>query len=111
MYGPPKVVRRRGTPDDAGVVVYIEDVSERRRIDQVRTDFVANISHELKTPVGAMSVLAETLDDETDPETIRRVVGRMMAETTRLRTIDDLIEFSRIELGGERRTNRCASTT
>ena len=106
MYGPPKVVlvvQALALANQAGVVVYIEDVSERRRIDQVRTDFVANISHELKTPVGAMSVLAETLQDEDDPETVRRVVARMMGEAQRAaRTIDDLIELSRIELGGER---------
>lgn len=104
MYGPPKVVLVvHGLALDNGVVVYIEDVSEPRRIDQVRTDFVANISHELKTPIGAMSVLAETLEGEDDPATVRRVVGRMMGEAQRAsRTIDDLIELSRIELGGER---------
>ena len=105
MYGPPKVVLvvEALALDAGGAVVYIEDVSERRRIDQVRTDFVANISHELRTPVGALSVLAETLEDEDDPETVRRVVDRMMSEAQRAsRTIDDLIELSRIELGGER---------
>jgi two-component system sensor histidine kinase SenX3 len=107
MYGPPKVVldieARRLTGD--GVVVFIDDVSERRRIEQVRTDFVANISHELKTPVGALAVLAETLEDETDPETVRRIVDRMQVEAARAtRTIDDLMELSRIELGGERET-------
>jgi two-component system, OmpR family, sensor histidine kinase SenX3 len=106
MYGPPKVVlvvHALALEHQTGVVVYIEDVSERRRIDQVRTDFVANISHELKTPVGAMSVLAETLQDEDDPDIVRRVVARMMGEAQRAaRTIDDLIELSRIELGGER---------
>jgi two-component system sensor histidine kinase SenX3 len=105
MYGPPKVVldihaQRLGS---GGVVVFVDDVSERRRVEQVRTDFVANISHELKTPVGALAVLAETLEDETDPETIARIVGRMQGEADRAaRTIDDLMELSRIELGGER---------
>ncbi|MCB0967026.1 MAG: sensor histidine kinase [Ilumatobacter sp.] len=105
MYGPPKVVLVVDAHRLAsgGVVVFIDDVSERRRIEQVRTDFVANISHELKTPVGALAVLAETLEDETDPETIRRVVDRMQGEAARAaRTIDDLLELSRIELGGER---------
>ena len=60
--------------DGGGGVVFVEDISERRRVEQVRTDFVANISHELKTPVGALSVLAETLVDEDDPSTIQRVV-------------------------------------
>jgi two-component system sensor histidine kinase SenX3 len=84
-------------------VAFVEDISERRRIEQTRTDFVANISHELRTPVGALSVLAETLVDETNLDTIARVVTRMLAETDRAsRTIDDLMELSRIEMGGER---------
>jgi two-component system sensor histidine kinase SenX3 len=105
IYGPPRtvlVVEARPVRD-GGAVVFVEDISERRRIDQVRTDFVANISHEIKTPVGALSVLAETLEGETDRETIDRVVERMVAEAERAtRTIDDLLELSRIELGGER---------
>jgi two-component system, OmpR family, sensor histidine kinase SenX3 len=68
----------------------------------VRTDFVANISHELKTPVGALAVLAETLIDETDPDIVGRIAERLLDEAHRAaRTIDDLIELSRIELGGE----------
>jgi two-component system sensor histidine kinase SenX3 len=105
FYGPPKVVfdvSSRPLPN-GGSVAFVADISERRRVDQVRTDFVANISHELKTPVGALSVLAETLIDETDHETIQRIVARMMAETDRAsRTIDDLMELSRIEVGAER---------
>lgn len=105
MYGPPKVVLvidAQRMPN-GGVVAFVDDISERRRVEQVRTDFVANISHELKTPVGALSVLAETLEDESDPEITRRVVGRMQDEAARAaRTIDDLLELSRIELGGER---------
>lgn len=105
MYGPPRavfVVEARPMPE-GGAVVFIDDISEQRRIDQVRTDFVANISHELKTPIGALSVLAETLEGETDRDTIDRVVRRMMGEAERAsRTIDDLMELSRIELGGER---------
>ena len=104
IYGPPKtilVVEARPLPK-GGAVVFVDDISERRRIDQVRTDFIANVSHELKTPVGALSVLAETLEEDTDPETTRRVVGRMMNEAQRAsRTIDDLLELSRIELGSE----------
>ena len=68
----------------------------------MRTDFVANISHELKTPVGALAVLAETLVDETDPAVVARIAERMLDEAHRAaRTIDDLLELSRIELGGE----------
>jgi two-component system sensor histidine kinase SenX3 len=105
LYGPPRVVlvlEAQAMPD-GGVVIFIEDVSEQRRVDQVRTDFVANISHELKTPVGAMSVLAETLEGETDPATVERIVERMVSEAQRAtRTIDDLMELSQIESGAER---------
>ena len=104
LYGPPKsVVFVTAAPTaNGGAFAFIEDISERRRIDAVRTDFVANISHELKTPVGALAVLAETLADEDDPATIRRIADRMLEEAHRAaRTIDDLMELSRIELGGE----------
>ena len=105
LYGPPKQVFDvvgHALPD-GGSVVFVDDVSERRRVDQVRTDFVANISHELKTPIGALAVLAETLVGETDPTTIERVVNRMLAEADRAsETIDDLMELSRIEAGGDR---------
>jgi two-component system sensor histidine kinase SenX3 len=105
LYGPPKRVLdvvSRPLPA-GGSVVFVDDITERRRLDQVRTDFVANISHELKTPIGALSVLAETLVDETDPATVTRVVDRMMSEAQRASsTIDDLMELSRIELGGDR---------
>jgi two-component system sensor histidine kinase SenX3 len=104
MYGPPSavfVVAARPTPD-GGVVVFIDDVSERRRVERARTDFVANISHELKTPVGAMLVLAETLEGETDPETIARMLTRMMSEAERAsNTLDNLMELSMIESGAE----------
>ncbi len=105
IYGPPRTVLVvEARPVRAGeAIVFVDDVSERRRIDQVRTDFVANISHELKTPVGAMSVLAETLEGESDPSTIERIVARIIGEAHRASTtIDDLLELSRIELGGER---------
>lgn len=109
LYGPPKsvyVVRSAPLPG-GGAVAFVEDVSERRRIDEVRTDFVTNVSHELKTPVGALSVLAETLQDETDPVVVHRLAGRMLAEAERAaNTIDDLMELSRIELGGDRNVER-----
>jgi two-component system sensor histidine kinase SenX3 len=105
FYGPPRmvfVISAKPLPHGRSVA-FVEDISERRRVEQSRTDFVANISHELKTPVGALSVLAETLVDETDLDTIGRVVERMLAESDRAsRTIDDLIELSRIEVGAER---------
>ena len=102
LYGPPRmavVVKAAPLPGGAAVVT-IEDVSERRRVDAVRTDFVANISHELKTPVGALALLAEALADEDDPAAVTRMAARLVEESHRVaRTIDELMELSCIELG------------
>ena len=81
-----------------GGLAVIDDVSERRRLEAVRRDFVANVSHELKTPVAALSLLAETLATEDDPVVLRRLSQRMVGNAMRLgRMIDDLLELSRIE--------------
>jgi two-component system sensor histidine kinase SenX3 len=67
-------------------------------VEAIRRDFVANISHELKTPVGALSLLAETLMTEEDPVVTRRLAERMLSEAIRLaNTIEDLLVLSRIE--------------
>jgi two-component system, OmpR family, sensor histidine kinase SenX3 len=104
LFGPPKkVVVVRATPIDGGrrgALATIEDITERSRVDAVRTDFVANISHELKTPVGAMIVLAEALAGSEEPEVVERLSNKVADEAVRLgETIDDLLELSRIELG------------
>ena len=65
------------TNPPAGAVALVDDVSELRRLEAVRRDFVANLSHELKTPLGALSLLAETLDDEEDPEVVARLTARV----------------------------------
>jgi two-component system sensor histidine kinase SenX3 len=81
-----------------GAAAVIEDVSERRRLEAVRRDFVANISHELKTPVGALGLLAETLAGEDDPVVAARLAERMQIEAFRVgRIIEDLLDLSRIE--------------
>lgn len=104
MFGPPhRTLVLRGIPlrtEDrpSGSLVVIDDVTERVRLEAVRRDFVANISHELKTPVGALSLLAETLLSEEDPAVGRRLTERMLSEAERVgRSIDDLLELSRIE--------------
>jgi len=81
------------------VLVMVEDRTEARRVDAVRRDFVANVSHELKTPVGAMALLAEALVDAADdPEAVRRFAGRMQHESERLtRLVQDVIELSRLQ--------------
>ncbi len=81
-----------------GAVAVIEDISERVRLEAVRRDFVANVSHELKTPTGALTLLAETIDGESDPDVVARLVRRMGGEAERLsHIIDDLLDLSRIE--------------
>jgi two-component system sensor histidine kinase SenX3 len=101
LYGPPRrQLELTGAPfeDGGGGLIVIDDVSERRRLDAMRRDFVANISHELKTPVGAIGILAETLAAEDDPAVARRLVERVLSEAHRVgRTIDDLLELSRLE--------------
>lgn len=81
------------------VLVLAEDQTESRRVEEVRRDFVANVSHELKTPVGALALLAETVEDAADdPEAVRRFAGRMREEATRLTNlVQDIITLSRIQ--------------
>ena len=72
--------------------------SEARRIENMRRDFVANVSHELKTPIGALGLLAETMAGEEDAEMLRRLAGRVLHESERLeRTVEDLLDLSILE--------------
>lgn len=82
-----------------GAVLFVRDRTETRQVDVVRRDFVNNISHELKTPVGALGVLAETLAETLDePEIAARLAGRLIGESSRLmRIIDDLLALARLE--------------
>lgn len=81
------------------ILILIDDLAEERRVDAVRRDFVANVSHELKTPVGALSLLAETvLSAADDPEQVRHFAERMQLEATRLSSlIQDVIDLSRLQ--------------
>lgn len=80
-------------------VVLVEDLAEERRVDAVRRDFVANVSHELKTPVGALALLAEAiLSSAEDQESVQRFAERMIVESSRLASlINDIIELSRLQ--------------
>jgi two-component system sensor histidine kinase SenX3 len=81
------------------VLLLAEDRTEAHRLDEVRRDFVANISHELKTPIASVSLLAEALDQGADePEQVRRFAGRLSVEATRLAHItSEVIELSRLQ--------------
>jgi two-component system sensor histidine kinase SenX3 len=104
IYGPPRrtLTIRATVIDDGrrslGVLAVIEDVSERRRLEDIRKDFIANVSHELKTPMGALGLLAETLQFERDPAVAQRLAQRINSEAFRVnRIIEDLLDLSRIE--------------
>ncbi|WP_312881356.1 sensor histidine kinase [Actinomadura alba] len=81
------------------VLVLAEDLTEMRRVEAIRRDFVANVSHELKTPVGALSLLAETVEGAADdPEAVRRFASRMQQESVRLTNlVHDLITLARVQ--------------
>ena len=104
LYGPPRralLIRALPLADAdglVGAVAIIEDVSERHRLEAVRRDFVANVSHELKSPIGALGILAETMQGEEDRAVSQRLAERMQLEAFRVaRIIDDLLDLSRIE--------------
>jgi two-component system, OmpR family, sensor histidine kinase SenX3 len=84
------------------VVVFAEDLTKARRLEAIRRDFVVNVSHELKTPVGAISLLAETVEDAADdPDAVRRFAGRMRREANRLAVlVQEIIELSRLQVAG-----------
>ena len=103
LFGPPRrtvVVSTLPLPEGGrpGAVAFVEDITERRQLEAIRTDLVANISHELKTPVGAIGLLAETLEGENDQVVVERLASRIHTEAMRIaQIIEDLIELSRIE--------------
>jgi two-component system sensor histidine kinase SenX3 len=99
----PIAVGARAEPLDGGdVALVVDDLTEANRVESVRRDFVANVGHEIKTPVGALQLLAEAaLDAHDDPEAVQRFVGRMQHETQRLsRLVQELLDLSRLQ-GGE----------
>ena len=88
--------------DDGSVVLVLGDITETRRLDQVRRDFVANASHELKTPAASIQAAAETIRTaaEEDPSVIPRFASQLEREAARLsRIVSDLLDLSRLESG------------
>ncbi len=85
--------------DEGMVLVLISDQSEARRIDAVRRDFVANVSHELKTPIGALGLLSEAILGAKDqPDAVVRFASRMQIEAKRLTDlVQEIIDLSRLQ--------------
>ena len=85
---------------DDYVLVLIDDRSQQRRVEEARRDFVVNVSHELKTPVAGLGLLAEAVDDaRDDPEAVHRFTRRMQIETDRLnRLVREIVELSRLQV-------------
>lgn len=101
-----RIFRLHATPlkeagrEGGGVVAVMRDITERKKLEQMRTEFVANVSHELRTPLTSLKGFLETLLEGAadDPETCRRFLKIMQEETERLtRLIDDLLHLSKIE--------------
>jgi two-component system phosphate regulon sensor histidine kinase PhoR len=104
--GPTLVVRARRSPV-RGVWLVMEDVSELRRLQRIRAEFIDNLSHELRTPLTTVSLLAETLVREADgageaiPPRMRDRIGKIEVETAHLvQMVEELLDLSRIESGG-----------
>ena len=98
--GAPRHVSARVAPLGARqVLVLVEDRTRDRQLERMRRDFVANVSHELKTPVGAIRLLAEAVQDAADdPEAVTRFSGRMLTESERLtRLVQQIIDLSRLQ--------------
>ncbi len=96
---PVEIQARLAAFDDDRVLVLADDESSQRRVDAVRRDFVANISHELKTPIGAVSVLSEAVEAAyDDPEAVKKFATRLQMETARLaELINQIIDLSRLQ--------------
>ena len=83
------------------ILVLIDDRTAAKRLEDMRRDFVANVSHELKTPVGAIALLAETVEGAVDdPGLVRNYIGRIRKESARLGVlVEEIIELSRLQEG------------
>ena len=81
------------------VLITLKDESEADRVDEIRRDFVANISHELKTPIGALSLLSEAvLGSKDDPDSVKKFATRMQSEAKRLtELVQEIINLSRVQ--------------
>jgi two-component system sensor histidine kinase SenX3 len=96
---------------DGSVLVLAEDRTQAQRAEDARRDFVANISHELKTPIGALGLLAEAVEGAADdPEAVRRFATRMQHESSRLgRLVNEIIDLSRLQFDNPVESARAVS--
>ncbi|MGZ8619367.1 MAG: sensor histidine kinase [Actinomycetota bacterium] len=103
---PPRWLRGSAVPvhGDGSVLLVVRDVTEARRLDAIRRDFVANASHELKTPAASIQAAAETIQTASldDPDVVPRFAAQLEREAVRLsRIVGDLLDLSRLESGSE----------
>lgn len=93
------VYARAGRVDNNLVLLLVDDRTEAKRLDDTRRDFIANISHELKTPIAAIGLLAETLEDGIDdPATVKRFAANVRREAERLgELVQDIIQLSKVQ--------------
>ena len=93
------VAARAVIANDNKVLLTVEDLTESKRLDDTRRDFIANISHELKTPIGAISLLSEALmGADDDPEMVKKFSADLHREALRLAAlVQDIIELSRLQ--------------
>jgi two-component system sensor histidine kinase SenX3 len=97
---PPTVLEVRASPLTEGrVLLLLDDRTRAQRVEEARRDFVANISHELKTPVGAIGLLSEAIADAADdPVAVERFAGRLQKESARLgKLVTEIIDLSRLQ--------------
>ena len=95
------------------VLLLVEDHTQARRVEEVRRDFVANVSHELKTPVGGIGLLSEAiLDAKDDPEAVERFAGRMQVESHRLaQLVKEIVDLSRLQVADTLHAPRLVDAT
>ena len=93
------VYARAGRIDSKHILLLVEDRTEARRVDETRRDFIANISHELKTPIAAIGLLSEALVENTDDQDmVKRFAANLQRESTRLANlVQDIIQLSRVQ--------------
>lgn len=97
--GGTRLLGMRVAPLQTWVLVLVDDRTQVRAVEEVRRDFVVNVSHELKTPVGGLTLLAEAVEQaRDDPEAVRRFARRMKVESARLtRLVSEIVDLSRLQ--------------